>query len=1044
MSATAEDTTRCPIEPAPPARISKQATELSPNQKRSPNHSPSSSYSSSSSCRHPRLCSHHQSPSQSSGHPSIGHLPIGVGRPHIHSRDRTPSGSSSNGHGYVSRTVSLASSVQPGVTVSLATLAPTRARQELLPENVTRSTVFPSASMRSRSHSNAIPTSMKQFHLPTGMIHRSQSHAQLRDGASIPSHELQSSKGPLTAPSPLSVLGSAGVAPRLARKLSKSVVSPSISRSHSHAPSYASASFPSKETREEPGDSIRSRRPSILHSHIRQTSEILDKLESRVPSLSSSFSRNAVYIDSEDISERLDELLSLAKEEMERSVVEEDENEDEEGTVEAVVEGMVGEHWVDMVKGHGCSEGSIDQQTASPPPNTPATGYFGSALSVAGSQTGASSGCLSGGGIYTSPEAGSSRVYLGSNPISHNHSMSSNLNIAQTVVEDHAPPICASPALPLEILDPDATIREDRVSLDLVPQQDTFSVPMSTPTPPERMEDEEVMEEALAVARELAGGMVWTVRRSFEMMDDCWGEFEDEEMGVGVCTLRMSVGPGPYGTYGGSGEGNSYAANDRVKSLLADGEGHGLRDSGLAPPSISKWSLTSSIDDEKQDGKQKKEKKRRSFVPFISGDRDKDKDDGSIYKENGTVSKKRSRLASFISRLSNVGLGGSGSNTPSTRTPPLPMLSASNSSHALFSPSVVPSKWDSPSLPALTPNFSATPSRSSSPTGLLDPPLQRQPPVTIVAEDDASSSSPSSSRLVLSSFHSTPYDSTSQPLAPPPQIISSMTSIRPIPPGIVIPPLPKFPPPQLPPVLPLGKAASEGMINADSPPFPFISRPRSNSTTGDLSGKHVTFTGSMRISSSSPRIEPVAPSTLRRSVLAKSASASVLGLHQQLKPVILADMSAGGYDDVLVPPTPTSLMSTEEFGELHRRDDGYDDGHGLQPKRPRLRAMSSLGALTTSGTSKSKGGLKGFVGRLTGRGKNSGKASPAQVHISPSFLDDPAIVSDYRRTPSPKHSPTGSSSTNVIGGNSTAVPGSTAGVLTGFKLYLERTPFRQT
>jgi hypothetical protein len=57
--------------------------------------------------------------------------------------------------------------------------------------------------------------------------------------------------------------------------------------------------------------------------------------------------------------------------------------------------------------------------------------------------------------------------------------------------------------------------------------------------------------------------------------------------------------------------------------------------------------------------------------------------------------------------------------------------------------------------------------------------------------------------------------------------------------------------------------------------------------------------------------------------------------------------------------------------------------------------MSSLGALLLTGSSRSKGGsLKGFVGRLTGRGKNSAKASPAQVH---SFLDDD--VSNYQTSP---------------------------------------------
>jgi hypothetical protein len=235
-----------------------------------------------------------------------------------------------------------------------------------------------------------------------------------------------------------------------------------------------------------------------------------------------------------------------------------------------------------------------------------------------------------------------------------------------------------------------------------------------------------------------------------------------------------------------------------------------------------------------------------------------------------------------------------------------------------------------------------------------------------------------------------------------------------------------------------------------------MSRPRSNSAA-DTFGKHVTFSNSLP--NSSPRNEQASTLTLssplRRSVLAKSASASVLGLHQQVKPFSHFSPvdSAAGFcsDDGLVPPTPTSIVSTEDYGENRIREDIYDEGYGLQPNRPRLRAMSSLGALPLTGSSRSKGGgLKGFVGRLTGRGKNSAKASPAQVHI---FLDDDyrtspetttPIAANSRKTPTPKHSPSGSFSNGpgaII--NPTSAGSGGGGMLSGLKSYLDRTPFRQ-
>ena len=1013
-----------PLAHAVPEQLFCSAPQINPT--RTPKHSPTSSYSSSSSSRN-----HHRSSNQQ----SISQLPIGIGHPHtrVHSHNRTSSGGPPNSRGPQGRiTAPSAPSFQPAVSI----------------ETATRSTLPSFASTRIRSHSNAIPSSMKQFHLPTGMIHRSQSHAQLGDGVlSIGPLTSESSVGPLNAASRPVVSG--GTLRRM-KSSTKSIVSPPISQSHSNAPSYASSSFASKEKDEM--DSSRIRPSGISQSHIRQTSEILDSLESRVPSLSSSFCRDAVYIDSEDISEKLDELLWLAKEEVEGRVLEE-EDETEEMTVER---GMVeGEQWADMEKSHRLGTGSINQKIASPP-NTPATGNFGSTSSVAGSFHAASSGSLSGPRFYASPEGDSSQVYLGGSP-SHSRLSSRNLNIVQDL-----PPAYSSRIPGSEFLDPNAKIDELHTA---VPEKETASavcIPFTMPSPPpEQTEEEEMMEDALALARDLAveDRMIWGVRRNSEKFDDCWSEFEDEEMGVGVCPseggLRMNVRPGIYGTSASGREGSSNDQEGRIRFTLG-ADGQEMHDVGLAPPSMSKWSLTSSIDEEQRslDGKVKKEKKRRSFVPFIlSGDKDKElKDDGTNLKEDGTIGKKRSRLASFISRLSSVGFGGSGSNTPSTRTPPMPTLSASNSSHALYTLSSALALRESPSLPALTPNFSASPSRSSSPTALPDSP-QLQPRVTIVEDDDHLNSFPSSPRL---SLHETGPDSASLPTTtqlvtpPPPNVVTVKISRRPIPPGIVIPPLPTRPPPGLPSMsFPLGKAASEGMISTDSPgseASALMSRSRSNSAA-DLFGKHVTFLPTP--SSSSPRIEQASmtlPSTLRRTVLSKSASASVLGLHQQLKPLSqfgLFDTASVSPDDGLVPPTPTSMISTEEYGEARRRDDIYDSGLGLHPKRPRLRAMSSLGALPLN--PKSKGGLKAFVGRLTGRGKITAKANPSQVHIS---LDDPRepelstpTVTSSQKTPTPKHSPSTSFSVSASGSNISPASGG-GGMLSGLLSYLEKSSLR--
>ncbi|KAF8908576.1 hypothetical protein CPB84DRAFT_1744204 [Gymnopilus junonius] len=90
---------------------------------------------------------------------------------------------------------------------------------------------------------------------------------------------------------------------------------------------------------------------------------------------------------------------------------------------------------------------------------------------------------------------------------------------------------------------------------------------------------------------------------------------------------------------------------------------------GIPGPSMSRWSLTSSTMDDsppavdgKEKNKKERERKRKSFVSFGTG-KEKEKESGNLspgwsegeFGGGKDKEKKRGRLASFISRLSNVG-----------------------------------------------------------------------------------------------------------------------------------------------------------------------------------------------------------------------------------------------------------------------------------------------------------------------------------------------------------------------------------------------------
>ncbi|PPQ75194.1 hypothetical protein CVT26_008778, partial [Gymnopilus dilepis] len=125
-------------------------------------------------------------------------------------------------------------------------------------------------------------------------------------------------------------------------------------------------------------------------------------------------------------------------------------------------------------------------------------------------------------------------------------------------------------------------------------------------------------------------------------------------------------------------------------------------------PSMSRWSLASSLADDSPsggDGKEKKdrERKRKSFVSFGGGkEKEKDKESGNLSPglPEGDKEKKRGRLASFISRLSSVGGGSapmavssssSGSMGSSAEDVPPPVPAVPAASLLLPSPQIIDS-----------------------------------------------------------------------------------------------------------------------------------------------------------------------------------------------------------------------------------------------------------------------------------------------------------------------------------------------------------------
>ncbi|KAF9525220.1 hypothetical protein CPB83DRAFT_560422 [Crepidotus variabilis] len=522
---------------------------------------------------------------------------------------------------------------------------------------------------------------------------------------------------------------------------------------------------------------------------------------------------------------------------------------------------------------------------------------------------------------------------------------------------------------------------------------------------------------------------------------------------------------------------------ERALSGVGEDEEFGLGN-GLAPP--SRWSLTSSVQADDQrgsvDGKPTK-KKRRSFVPFVgTGDKEKEKErererEKEKEKEETTVTtspkentgKKRNRLASFISRLSGVGVGG-------TVGAPTLMAAAMAASSTPATPYM-----DFQSSPAMPVNFAE---RNGS--GLLPSPIilnsrehSPPPPVPQVPLSPKLSQHRASPRALGIDVQAANYvppmslakgNSKSVPSSP----ISPRTRL---PPGLIIPPLPTRPVPS-PPEIASAPAAntleqpqSAGLWDMPSPvspstiaPLPNFSRVRSNSAADLLSMRRPATS---QTSMGNPDVVyPSATAFSRHPALMKSASASVLGLHKQPNR----------------PETPDSMTSTEEYGiqphgdhenerdrwQMMRREheerwmnanDGISPSHPSpeaervgnalnslspsshldplltksqsppHPPRPRLKSMTSLVALPSASaagsnnTVRSKSGFRGLVERM--RGNSSAGTTPASSYPStPNANGDgtspqPPAVEDYdlfapgpdpfaREVPTPTHSPSAS------------------------------------
>jgi len=178
----------------------------------------------------------------------------------------------------------------------------------------------------------------------------------------------------------------------------------------------------------------------------------------------------------------------------------------------------------------------------------------------------------------------------------------------------------------------------------------------------------------------------------------------------------------------------------------------------------------------------------------------------------------------------------------------------------------------------------------------------------------------------------------------------------------------------------------------------------------------------------SSKSQTLAAPISRRPALTKSASASVLGLHQQLATFSSfagADMAGAHFYDV--PPTPTSIASTDDYGDVQGRDYSHYDS-----QRSRLKSMLSSGDLPSSSAvhpapSRSKG-LKAIVGRWTGRSKSAQKTInveqtspiiPAYASLSTrrSTQGDPEpstpVAEGFHKIQEPPHLPTALPSSGI-------------------------------
>ncbi|PPR07914.1 hypothetical protein CVT24_000636 [Panaeolus cyanescens] len=361
--------------------------------------------------------------------------------------------------------------------------------------------------------------------------------------------------------------------------------------------------------------------------------------------------RNAVYIDSEEVRERLDRLLGV---QMEKGRVfsvgeggdEDEETEESEERVEDVGgeegEDREREEWVDQLTpgaddefdhtsgmGMGVHETPKKKTTKNVvPPNTPAIGFNGSKSAHT---------------WYQNSYASSSQVYLGSGGVSEEGHSSSQSHVQRPSVSSSISPLLGRiptrppPAPPLELDD----------------------VPRSTPT----TEDSSPVE--------LEEQMVFSKRP--DLSDDD----EEEEFDVGVkrtsrvatCVYDEEDEVDVYRRYyEGSSEGDEGERRKEVEGGVYGGR--------TMEGAVSRWSLTSSVMVERE----REPVTPASTLPSSKGGRSRSGStsalaalgvfakEGEKEKEKELLKeKKRSRLVSFISRLS-VGNALSSSSTTTTTT----------------------------------------------------------------------------------------------------------------------------------------------------------------------------------------------------------------------------------------------------------------------------------------------------------------------------------------------------------------------------------------